>query len=203
MIIVMVSLCSYAINEEKETAKGSGSASFQLKPLDDKWFKWLVGEWEGSVESDAGTATLRTKIDFGINGQFLIMEGESAITDLSDEQKQYLKDTLHASDEHIEGYRSSIFKSLQIYTIDPKTGQVIGYLFDSMRCVATGIGKREGNKEIIEWTWSVNAQGATSVHIIEKINDNHFTLHHKYILPNGKKMEDIAEFTRKKIKTEK
>ena len=32
---------------------------------------------------------------------------------------------------------------------------------------------------------------------------NKFTLNHKYTLPNGKKMEDDAEFTRKKIKTEK
>jgi hypothetical protein len=43
----------------------------------------------------------------------------------------------------------------------------------------------------------VFAQGATSVHIIEKINDNKFTLNHKYILPNGSKMEDKGVMTRK------
>ena len=95
------------------------------------------------------------------------------------------------------------YKSLQIQTVDPKTGEVIGYLFDSLRCTAEGRGRRQGNKEIIEWKWSVTAQGATSVRIIEKINDNKFTLNHKYTLPNGSKMEDKAEFTRKKIKTEK
>ena len=45
-------------------------------------------------------------------------------------------------------------------------------------------------------------QGATSVRIIEKINDNKFTLNHKYTLPNGKKMEDKIEMTRKKTMTE-
>jgi hypothetical protein len=66
-----------------------------------------------------------------------------------------------------------------------------------LRCIAEGRGKRQGNKEIIEWKWSVTAQRATSVRIIEKINDNKFTLNHKYILPDGSKMEDKIEMTRK------
>jgi len=194
----MVSLSSYAMDEEKETVKESGSTSFQPKPLDDDWSKWLVGQWEGSAESDVGTGKVWMKIEFGLNGQFLIMNSESIITERSDEQRQYLKDTLGASDEDIESDLSSTFKALQIYTIDPKTGEVVGYLFDSLRCIAKGTGKRQGNKEIIEWAWSGTAQGATSVSIIEKINDNKFTLNHKYILPDGKKMEDQIRMTRKK-----
>jgi ABC-type Fe3+-hydroxamate transport system substrate-binding protein len=59
LLVVMVSLSSCAINEEKETAKESGSASFQPKPLDDEWSKWLVGEWkvvsgESSVADESG-----------------------------------------------------------------------------------------------------------------------------------------------------
>ena len=49
----------------------------------------------------------------------------------------------------------------------------------------------------------MTAEGATSVYITEKINDNKFTLNHKYILPDGSKMEDKIEMTRKKIMTEK
>ena len=192
-----------AINKENDSAKESGSASFQPEPLDDNWNKWLVGQWEGSADSDAGTAKLWMKIDFGLNDQFLIMKGEAKITELTAEQIKYLKETLNASDEDLERYRSSTFKNLQIHTIDPKTGEVIGYLFDSMRCIAEGKGRRQGNKEIIEWKWSATAQGATSVYITEKINDNNFTLNHKYILPNGKKMEDKIEMIRRKTKTEK
>ena len=155
------------MNEEKETVKESESASFQPKPLDDDWFKWLVGQWEGSVESDAGTGKIWTKIDFGLNGQFVIMKTESEITEITNEQRQYFKETLRASDEDIERFQNSTFKELQIHTIDPKTGEVIGYLFDSLRCIAEGRGRRQGNKEIIEWKWSVTAQGTTSVRIIE------------------------------------
>jgi hypothetical protein len=194
----LVSISSFAINEEKETAKESESASFQPKPLDDDWFKWLVGQWEGSVESDVGTGRIRAKIEFGLNGQFLIMKSEAEITEITDEQRQYLRETLHASDEYIEKSQNSIFKELQIYTIDPQTGEVVGYLFDGLRCIAEGRATRQGNKEIVEWKWSGTAQGATSVRIIEKINDNKIILNHKYTLPDGNKMEDKAEMIRKK-----
>ncbi len=217
LLIVMVGMASCAINEEKETAKESGSASFQPKPLDDEWSKWLVGEWkvvsgESSVTDESGKVAKidvneqgagSFKIELGLNGQFLIMRGSSG--EMTDEQKKQIKDafTTYVSDEELERFVSMPYKSLQIQTIDPKTGEVIEYLFDSQRCIAEGRGKRQGNKEIIEWKWSVTAQGATSVRIIEKINDNKFTLNHKYILPNGNKMEDKIEMTRKKIKTEK
>ncbi|HUT31133.1 MAG TPA: hypothetical protein VMX13_15165 [Sedimentisphaerales bacterium] len=203
LLIVMVSMASCAINQEEEIAEESKASSFQPEPLGDEWSEWLVGEWEGSAESDVGTGRIWAKIDFGINGQFLIWNSESIVTELSDEQRQYIKDTLHASDEDIDESRSSTFRELQIHTIDPKTGERLGYLFDSMRCIAEGRGRRQGNREIIEWKWSVTGQGATSVRIIETINDNKFTLNHKYILSNGKKMEDKVEMTRKKIKTEK
>ncbi len=198
LLVVMLSLTLYAINEEKEMAQENQPSSFQPKPLNDEWNKWLVGEWEGLFESDVGTGKIRTKIELGLNGQFLIMKTEAKTTEITDEQRQYLKDTLRASDEDIKRYRRSTSKELQIHTIDPKTGERIGYLFDSFRCVAEGRGRRQGNKEIIEWKWSVIAQGATSVRIIEKINNNKFTINHKYTLPDGNKMEDKIEMTRKK-----
>jgi hypothetical protein len=99
--------------------------------------------------------------------------------------------------------KSNPFKELQIHTIDPKTGERIGYCFDSMRCIGKGTGRLEGNKEIMEWEWSGTLQGATSVGIMEKISDNKFTCYHKLTLPNGNKMEEKIEMIRKKIKTEK
>jgi hypothetical protein len=197
LLIGMISFTSFATNEKKETAKESESASFQPKPLDDDWFKWLVGQWEGSVESDVGTGKIRTKIEFGLNGQFLIMKSEAEITEITDKQRQYLKETLHASDEYIEKSQNSIFEELQIHTIDPTTGEVVGYLFDGLRCIAEGRARRQGNKEIVEWKWSGAAQGVTSVCIIEKSNDNKIILNHKYTLLDGNIMEAKTEVTRK------
>ncbi len=210
-------MASCAINEEKEIAEESKPYSFQPEPLDDEWSKWLVGEWNGESSwlTDESGSTVKIdvdeegtsglKVEFGLNGQFLIMRGSSG--EMTDEQKKQIKDAskelTNASDEDIERFLSMPYKSLQIQTIDPKTGEVIEYLFDSQRCIAEGRGRRQGNKEIMEWEWSGTGQGATSVSIIEKINDNKFTLNHKYILPNGNEMEDKIEMTRKKIKTEK
>ena len=94
--------------------------------------------------------------------------------------------------------KSNPFKELQLHTIDPKTGERIGYLFDSLRFIAKGTGRLEGNKEIMEWEWSGTGQGATSVGIMERISDNKFIGTHKYTLPNGKKMEEKLVLTRKK-----
>ncbi|MHC4132987.1 MAG: hypothetical protein ACYSSP_10690 [Planctomycetota bacterium] len=213
LLIVMVSVSSCAINKDNEITKNSGSSTHQPKPLDDEWSKWLVGEWkivsgESSVTGESGKVSKIDldeqgagvfKIEFGLNGQFLIMKGGSETSEMTPDQIKYFKDALNYSDEEIERLKSNPYKSLQIHTIDPKTGEAIGYLFDSLRCIAEGRGRRQGNKEIIEWKWSATAEGATSVSIIEKINDNKFTLNHKYVLPNGNKMEDKIEMIRKKI----
>jgi hypothetical protein len=216
LLIMMVSMASCAINQEKEIAEESKPSSFQPEPLDDDWSKWLVGEWEGSGESSLADESGKVskidldelgtggfKIELGLNGQFLIMKSWAETGEMTPDQIKYFKDTLNYSDEDIERLKSNPFKALLIQTIDPKTGERLGYLFDSMRCIATGTGRLENNREIMEWVWFATAQGATSVSIIEKINDNTFTYNHKYTLPNGNKMEDKAEFTRKKIKTDK
>ena len=217
LLIVMVGMASCAINEEKEISEDSKPSSFQPEPLDDEWNKWLVGEWKVvSGESDwladesgkAGKIDVDEegaggfKIEFGLNGQFLIMKGEAETGEITPDQIKYLKDTLNASDEDIERMQSHPFKELQIHTIDPKTGERIGYLFDSTRCIAKGTGRLEGNKEIMEWEWLGIGQGVTSVSIMEKISDNTFTYSMKYTLPGGNKMEEKLEMIRKKIKTE-
>jgi len=215
LFAAIVSVSSFAINEEKETAKKSRSTSFQPKPLNDEWSKWLVGKWEATggqsdflgdkleglgESNEQGTAAGFT-VELALNGQFLIWKpwaetGE--ITEITDEQREYLKDALRGvSDEDVERFLSMPYKSLQIQTIDPKTDERIAYFFDSQRCIARGRGRLEGNKEITEWEWSVTGQGVTSVSIMEKISDNTFTASMKYTLPNGKKMEEKMEMTRR------
>lgn len=220
LLIVMISMTSCARIQQKEMAKKSRTPSFQPKPLDDDWSKWFIGKWqvtrgesdflggemEGPGKSNEEGASGFT-IESGLNGQFLIWKSWAQTSEMTDEQKKQMKEALkkatNASDEDLERFLSMPYTELQIHTIDPKTNDVIGYLFDSQRCIAEGRGKREGNKETIEWKWSGTGQGATSVSTIEKIDDNKFTINVKYILPNGKKLEDKIEMSRKKTMTEK
>jgi len=209
LFIVMVGVASCAKMRKKEIAKESGATSFQPKPLDDEWSKWIVGEWEVSGESDMGKfknwakGTGRAKIELGLNGQFLIMKSKGVAGEISPEYIQYLKETGKTTDEDIEKLKNLTFEEIDIQTIDPKTGQIIGYLFDSLRCIAEGRGRREGNKEIIKWKWFGTGQGASSIRITEKISDDKIIVTEKYILPDGIIMEDRGVMTRVKVTTEK
>ncbi len=201
LLIVMVSMASCAINQEKEIAEESKPSSFQPEPLDDDWSKWLVGEWEGSVGLGGVKSEAWREIELGLNGQFLITKHEHKITD---EEIQGLKKVTHISDEDIKRYQSLPFKYLEIWTIDPKNGEVIGYFFDSLRRVAQGKGKLQGNKEIVEWQWVAQGQRAFSnTSITERVSDDRFITTKKYTLPDGSTMEGKVEMTRKKEAAEK
>ncbi len=163
---------------------------FLPHPLTDDWSRWIVGEWEGSGESDSGKGKGKARIELALNGQFLIHRGEAEITELNPE---YLKKHFHASDEEIERFKRSGYQSLEIYTIDQKTGEVIGFLFDNLRCVATGKGRREGPKEIIDWEWRT---GHKSTRITERVSADRMRIIERTPNPDGSVMEDKGEFVR-------
>ncbi len=206
LLIVMVSIASCANMQEKETAKEGGTPSFQPEPLDDEWSKWLIGKWEitGGDELE-GVGESGYTIEFRLNGQFVIWENWAEAGGMTDEQKKQVKEALgkHVSDEELERFVSMPYRSLLIQTIDPKTGERIAYCFDSQRLYGQGRGRLEGNKEVMEWKWSGIGRGVTSVSIMEKIDENRLTISMTYTLPGGRKMEEKAEMTRKKIKAEK
>jgi hypothetical protein len=199
MLLTVAAIMSLPLmSQEQEPAKEMKRPMFMPKSLDDDWTKWIVGQWEGSGDSDAGKGKGLIKIEMDLNGQFLIMRGESQIAEVNTE---YLKNTMHASDEEIKQFKIVPYKSLQIYSLDPKTGEIIGYLFDSLRCVAIGKGKRQGNKEIIVWQWTAQGQG-TSTRTTEKVDNDRIIITEKYSLPNGNIMNDKWEMVRMK-KSEK
>jgi hypothetical protein len=193
-------MVSCVSNQKKEPDKGAMPSLEPPKAIDDDWSKWLVGNWQGIAKSDFGEHKDWAKgkcllnIELALNGQFLVRKGQSRIISLSDEYIKQLKgQRLSGSD--IEKMCNSTFESMEVYTIDPKTGEITGYLFDSLRCIAKGTGKREGNKEIINWVWSGQGQGS-STRVTEKISDDKFISTEKYAMPDGSTMEDKAEMTR-------
>jgi len=190
--VVLICVAMPLLSQEKEAAKEVQNVKFLPKPLDDDWTRWIVGEWDGTGDSDPGKGKGRISFELGLNGQFLIARGEMEITEVN---REYLKNTMHATDEEIAQFQTSPYKSLQIYTIDPKSGDIIGYLFDSLQCVAIGKGKRQGNKETIEWRWSMHGQG-TSVRITEKIDNDRIVISENYTMPGGAIMKDRWEMTR-------
>ena len=200
LLVVAISMISCVMNQTKNPDKENMPSLEPPKALDDAWSKWLVGSWQGTAKSDFGghkdwvKGSCQMNFELTLNDQFLVRKGRSQITGLSDEYIKQLKGQ-NLSDSDIEKIRNSSFESTEFYTINPKTGEITGYLFDSLRCIAKGTGKRQGNKEIINWVWSGQGQGS-SVRVTEKISDDKFVATEKYTLPDGSIMEDKLEMTR-------
>ncbi len=196
---VLILSVSCASNQKNQIDKGNIPSLEPPKQLNDQWSKWFVGSWQGTAVSDFGRhkqwakGNCQIKYELDLNGQFLIRRGQSQVTSLSDEYTSQLKGQ-GLSDSDIEKMRSSTFESMEVYTID-KNGEIVGYLFDSLRCAAKGTGRREGNKEIINWQWTIQGAGS-STRITEKISDNKFISTERYLLPDGSTMEDKIEMSR-------
>lgn len=188
---ITLSSCSTPV---KSVAEGRRPVFFP-QSLDDEWSKWMVGEWEGSGGSDTGQGRGIERIELGLNGQFLICRGEARITEITPEQANYLKQNMHASAAEIERFRRTGYESLQLFTVDQSTGEILGYLFDSLRCIATGRGRLEGNRQIMEWEW---ATGHKSIRITEKVSDDKMAVIQRTPMPDGSVMEERGESTRRK-----
>jgi hypothetical protein len=203
---------SCAVNQDRKAAQspadreGSEEADTIVltppEPLDDDWTRSLIGQWNCLAESDLpGFKTSvkgrgQVKVELGLGGQFLLIQKEGKMTRLSDEYLSFLREKLHASDEEIRALQDMTFADLELRSIDPKTGRIVAYLFDSWRCVAQGSGKRTGNREIMEWKWSLAGAG-TSVRITEKLSDDKVVSVERYKLVDGSTMEDRSVMVRK------
>ena len=158
--------------------------------LSDEWTDWIVGRWEGTGESDSGKGSGTIVIELALSGQFLVFRGEAKITELNPE---YLKEHMQATDAEIERFQRSGYQSLELYTLDQGTGEVIGFLFDNLRCMAKGKGKREGYKEIVDWEWLT---GHRSTRITERVSEDRMAVTERTPFPDGSVMEDRGEMVR-------
>ena len=158
--------------------------------LDDEWTRWIQGEWEGTGESNAGRGRGTAIFELALSGQFLIQRGRAEITELD---PVYLKQHMHASDEEIARFQRQGYESLEVYTVDPVTGDILGFLFDNLRCVATGRGRREGRRETIEWQWRT---GHRSTRITERAGDDRMVVIEETRQEDGSVMRDRGEMVR-------
>jgi len=215
LAVIMLVAASCAVEQErkaaassevkKETGETNELSLTPPAPLDDDWSRWLVGQWDCAAESDLpgfktsvrGRGQMTAEI--GLGGQFLLIRMDGKMAQVSDEYLRHLRENLHAPEEQIRALQNMTFSNLELRSIHPQNGQIIAYLFDSWRCVAQGTGKREGNKEIMEWKWSLAGAGS-SVRVTEKVNEDKIVMLEKYLLVDGSIMEDRAVMIRKRSK---
>jgi hypothetical protein len=167
---------------------------FLPQPLSDSWNRWLVGEWEGSGQSDTGSGVGLTRIELGLNGQFRIHHEEGIIKEMTPRQQAYLKRNMNATDEQIQRFRAEPYRAIELYTIDPQSGDVIGYLFDSLRCVATGRGTQTGDRETMQWEWT---NGHRSTRVLQRSGEDQLEVIQRTTMPDGSVMEEKGIATRR------
>ncbi len=102
---------------------------------------------------------------------------------------------MHATDDEIARFKRDGYQALEIYTVDQTTGETVGYLFDSLRCIATGRGRREGNRQTMDWVW---ATGHKSTRITEKLGEDRMAVVERTAMPDGSVMEEKGESIRRK-----
>ena len=140
------------------------------KPLNDDLLSWMVGEWEGTTTMSEGKSQDWQKVEWGLDNQF-IMTTYSA---------------------NLGG--TMVYKGTGPTTVNPQTGEVVGYWFDNMRGMYKGTGKREGNKIMMTWEGTMGTRTDTT----EKVGDDKFVVTFSSKDPSGKVSEGRTELSRKK-----
>jgi hypothetical protein len=160
--------------------------------LDAAWCRWITGEWEGPAEGAVGRGRHRMKVEPALGGQFLLTTYRSTIDEMTDDHVRFAKDKLGLSDADLERVRGGTFEELGLQTLDPSTGDIVAYVFDSWRSMLTGTGRREGDREVITFT----GPDAAARRVLEKVGDDRLVMTQEWTLPDGTVMVEKGEMTR-------
>jgi hypothetical protein len=194
LFIVLAFFAASVQAQEKEKPKEAAPAMVPPQPLSDDFSDWMIGEWEGTTTSIMGTSKDWQKVEWGLDKQFLMTNYTSKTLGMTEEQKKKAAEMWGMSLEDIEKMTQMTYKGMGPMTMNPATGEYVGYWFDNWRGVYTGKGRREGNKVAITWEGPMG----TEVRTTEKVSDDKMVVTFKSTDPKGNVMEGKTELTRKK-----
>lgn len=181
--------------QEKEKPKEAAAPTAPPKPLDDEFCAWMVGEWEGWSTSATGKTKDWQKVEWALDKQFLSTQVTSQMVEMTDEQKKKAMETYGMKKEDVEMMMKTTYKGMGPLTLNPATGEFVGYWFDNWRGTYKGSGKRMGNKVTITWQGPMGVEERTT----EKVSDDKMVVTFKSTDPKGNVTEGKSEFTRKKM----
>ena len=154
---------------QQDKPKDDANSSGPPKGLNDPMNQWMIGEWSGTTESSMGTSKDWQKCEWGLDKQFVSMTLTSKITEVNPDYLNKMSKTMKMSPKDLkEMMMGGEYKGLGMMTLDPMTGDYVGYWFDNWRGSYTGKGKLEGNTITMSWEGTMG----NSVRTVEKIDDN-------------------------------
>jgi hypothetical protein len=196
-ITLLVLFSLPALGQEKEKPQEATPSMAPPSALADDMCAWMIGEWEGWTTSPMGKAKEWDKFEWGLDNQFVMMHATSKTAEMNEEQKKKAMEAYGMSKEDVEKMMEMTYKGMGPITIDPSTGEYIGYWFDNWRGVHKGTGKREGNKVTMTWEGQMGKETRTT----EKVSENTMVISIKSTAPNGNVMEARSELTRMKAES--
>jgi hypothetical protein len=197
VVTVLVLFSLPLLAQEQEKPKEAAPSMAPPSALADDMCAWMIGEWEGWTESPMGKAKEWDKFEWGLDNQFVIMHATSKTTEMSEEQKKKVMEAYSMSKEDVEKMIEMTYKGMGTMTINPATGEYIGYWFDNWRGVYRGAGTRDGNKVSVTWEGPMGKETRTT----EKVDENKMVISIKSTDPTGTVMEAKTELTRMKAES--
>lgn len=137
--------------QEQDMPKEAMPSMAMPTPLADDLCAWMVGEWEGWSTSPMGKSQDWQKVEMGLDNQFVITHYTAKTSEANPEAMKAWAESMKMSKEDMDKMMSMTYKGMGPMTINPMTGEFVGYWFDNMRGMYKGTGKREGNKFTIKW----------------------------------------------------
>jgi hypothetical protein len=178
-----------------QDTKEAAPAMAPPKALEDDLMKWMVGEWEGWDNSPMGKSQVWQKNELSLDNQFVVTHYTSKITEMTPEQMKAAAAMYGMPEDQAKNMIGTVYTGMGPTTINPQTGEIVAYWFDSMRSVYTGKGKRDGGKYTVNWEGPMGSM----VMVVEKTADDKMVMTFDQKDPSGNVMQSKAEFTRKKM----
>ena len=201
--VVLLTLMAFTalpmLAQEKEKPKEAAPSMEPPKPLADDFCKWMIGEWEGWSTSPMGKSKDWQKVEMGLDKQFVMTHYNSKMTEMTPDQMKAMAEAYGMTKEQVEKMKDMTYKGMGPMTINPMTGEYVGYWFDNWRGMYKGTGKREGNKITMNWEGPMG----TSMRTIENVGDDKMVQTYSEKDMKGNVVEGKTEMTRKKMTMKK
>lgn len=174
-LLVCFSVPMFA-QEDKEKMAEHEEHMMPPPPLsENETCQWLVGEWQGWTEHAEGKSEDWEKIELGLSDQMLIRKSKSQMGDMT-------------------------YHGLGTLTLNPETGEYIGFWSDNFRGMYQGSGTQEDDTINLSWE---GYQGTYS-QVITKAGPDSYTFTYSFTDREGNTMEGKGEMKRvKEMMTDK
>jgi len=148
LLFILCNLFSVSTFAQKaEEIKQETNTGAPPKPLDDEWYKWMIGEWSGTSESNVGTAKEWQQCEWACDNQYVVIHYTNELIKPNEEYVKKSAATMGMSESEVEKmFMEMKYSAIGMMTKDAATGEYVGYWFDNFRGAYTGRGKTDGKK---------------------------------------------------------